>query len=149
MDYTREGIEMLAAAVLESVYKELIEARIADAAHEFNGKGYNATMYYEMLKQGKRKYGSSKLSSKIIKAEIEECESWFRSWKCKVYCINASGEWFIRAAKKQACAFAQDKIPVWEAKPNTRGGDDRNRDNAEWKRKRDEWREKHNLVEVE
>lgn len=153
--YSREGVERLAAGILKDAYNELIDARLADAAAEFRLISYNCYMYYEKMKRGGSMFGIGNAGKKMVEYEIEELEKWFLSPDCDVYCINASGAWFVGIAKKRVADFAQDKIPVWMAKPtfdtsSSTGGNaaGRRRDYDEWKKERDAWREAHNLVEV-
>lgn len=154
-EYSREGVELLAAGVLKNAYNELIDARLADAAFMFHKVSYNCHCYREKLKNGRGPYGIGEDGKDRAKQDIRVLEKWFRSERCKVFCINATGDWFIDIARHKARQFALDEIPEWMAKPtfdtsSSTGGNSvqRRRDYQEWKKRRDKWREEHKLTEV-
>ena len=154
-EYSREGIELLAAGVLKSAYNELIDARLADEAYTCAFCSYNCHLYLEKLKKGKGRYGMGTDAKKNARQDIKRWEEWFLSEKCAVYCINVSGKWFIDIARKKAKDFSKDLIPIWQATPSFdtspgTGGNsaERRRDYQVWKQNRDEWREKKGLKEV-
>ena len=155
-DFSREGVELLAAGVLKTAYNELIDARLADAGFMFYHASYNCHCYREKMRKGKGRYGIGEDGKKNAKEDIKRLEKWFRSERCKVFCVNATGDWFIDIARHKAEQFALDEIPEWQAKPSfdnsqSTGGNSagRRRDYQVWKKKRDEWREKKGLKKVE
>jgi hypothetical protein len=154
-DYEKEGMEALAAGVLKSAYMDLIEARLADAAYQWHDGSYNCNQLWMYYAVGKMRYCRNENGAKQAKRDIEKWEKWFRSPRCRIFCKNVSGQWFIDTARKKARDFSLDLIPPWQAKPSFENGkansgnnSQRKRDLAEWRKDRDAWRKEHGLKEV-
>lgn len=153
--YEKEGMEALAAGVLKSAYMDLIEARLADAAYQWHDGSYNCNQLWMYYAFGKMRYCRNENGAKQAKRDIERWEKWFRSPRCRIFCKDAQGEWFIDAARHKARDFALDLIPIWQARPsfdngklNNGNNSQRKRDLAEWRKDRDAWRKEHGLKEV-
>lgn len=153
----QECTELLCAEVLRFAYNDLLDAMLADAAHRFRKYSYNCADYYDQITHSRGHYGAGHESWNNAMRDAEKLMKWFaHSQRCRLFCKTVQGEWFVEQAKKHVKSFALDEKPEWDIRPRFGTGgtspdkvEYERRKRAEWKRKRDEWREEHGMEKVD
>lgn len=153
-----EGAEKLCAEVLRFAYNDLLDAMLAEASHRFRKYSYNCAVYYDQLRHNRKhgRYGGDRDSWQLAKADMDRMMRWFnKSKRCETFCKTVAGSWFVAQAKRHVMAFALDEKAEWQIRP-TFGIIESPYDLREeqrkveaWKKKRDEWRDKHGMGKVD
>lgn len=154
--FNQQGVDLLCAAVLRYAYNDLLDAMFAYAAIENWKRSYNCYCYYKRINDGRKSRFSITRGGKAeADYAIRVMESWFLSERCKLFCKEAQGEWFIDQARRQINKWVQDLIPEWETRPTYAAEDQRTnikrekRNTEKWKEARDAWRKDRGLKEIE